>query len=73
MKHDHIFRKSFLIYLLQIPFVGGIAKSLHIIQAEKRYLINKFAVVGFCFYEGEENLDQMKIGHNLALVSDPKK
>ena len=54
-------------YVLQIPFVGGIVKSLFLVQPEKRYLLNKFSIAGFCFHEGEENLHKMNVGDSLSM------
>lgn len=70
--NKHISRKTFLIYLLQFPFLGSVLKALNFVQPETRYLLNKFAVAGFCFYEGEDKLEQMVVGEKITLVTDPE-
>ena len=39
-------------YLLQFPFVAGFAKYLYGFEPKKHYLLNKFSVAGFYFYDG---------------------
>ena len=62
MEHRGISRKTFLMYLLQFPLFGGIAKYLYGFKPQKCYLLNKFSVAGFCFYEGP-NLLACTDGH----------
>ena len=59
MEHRGISRKTFLMYLLQFPLFGGIAKYVYGFKPEQRYLLNKFSVAGFCFYEGPNLLEKM--------------
>ena len=47
-------------YLLQFPFVAGFAKYLYGFEPKKHYLLNKFSVAGFYFYEGTNLLEKMK-------------
>ena len=55
------------IYLLQLPFVAGFAKYLYGFEPKKRYLLNKFSVAGFYFYEGPNILEKMKLGDTLTM------
>ena len=67
MEHRGISRKTFLMYLLQFPLFGGIAKYLYGFKPQKRYLLNKFSVAGFCFYEGPNLLAKMQLGDTLMM------
>ena len=67
MEHRGISRKTFLMYLLQFPLFGGIAKYLYGFKPQKRYLLNKFSIAGFCFYEGPNLLEKMKPGDTLKI------
>jgi len=46
VEHRGVSRKTFLMYLLQFPFVAGFAKYLYGFEPKKRYLLNKFSVAG---------------------------
>ena len=72
MKHKGISRKTFLMYLLQFPIFGGIAKYLYDFKPQNRYLLNKFSVAGFYFYEGPNLLDKMKTGDTLLMKPAPE-
>ena len=67
MEHRGISRKTFLMYLLQLPLFGGIAKYIYGFKPQQRYLLNKFSVAGFCFYEGPNLLEKMKPGDILMM------
>ena len=67
IEHRGVSRKTFLIYLLQLPFVAGFAKYLYGFEPKKRYLLNKFSVAGFYFYEGPNILEKMKLGDTLTM------
>ena len=67
IEHRGISRKTFLIYLLQVPLLGGIAKYLYGFKPQQRYLLNKFSVAGFYFYEGPNLLEKMKPGDTLMM------
>ena len=67
MEHRGISRKTFLIYLLQIPLFSGFAKYLYGFKPEQHYLLNKFSVAGFFFYEGRTLLEKMKPGDTLTM------
>ena len=54
-------------YLLQLPLFAGLAKFLYGFEAEKLYLLNKFSVAGFYFYEGPNLLEKMKPGDTLKM------
>ena len=70
MEHRGISRKTFLIYLLQIPLFSGFAKYLYGFKPQHRYLLNKFSVAGFFFYEGPTLLEQMKPVDTLTMKSN---
>ena len=72
IEHRGVSRKTFLIYLLQLPFVAGFAKYLYGFEPKKHYLLNKFSVAGFYFYEGPNILDKMKTGHTLLMKQAPE-
>jgi len=67
MEHRGISRKTFLIYLLQFPLFSGFAKYLYGFKRQQRYLLNKFSVAGFFFYEGRTLLEKMKPGDTLTM------
>jgi hypothetical protein len=67
MEHRGISRKTFLIYLLQLPLFSGLAKYLYGFKPEQHYLLNKFSVAGFFFYEGRTLLEKMKPGDTLTM------
>ena len=67
MEHRGISRKTFLMYLLQIPLFSGFAKYLYGFKPQQRYLLNKFSVAGFFFYEGRTLLEKMKPGDTLTM------
>ncbi len=72
IEHRGVSRKTFLMYLLQLPLFVGFAKFLYGFEAEQRYLLNKFSVAGFYFYEGPNILDKMKTGHTLLMKQAPE-
>ena len=65
-KHS-ISRKTFLLYLLQFPLLAPLANLFYGFKPKKRYLLNKFSVAGFYFYEGQSILGKMKRGDNLEM------
>ena len=67
MEHRGVSRKTFLMYLLQLPFVAGFAKYLYGFEPKKHYLLNKFSVAGFYFYKGPKLLKEMKPGETLRM------
>jgi len=67
MEHRGISRKTFLMYLLQLPLFSGFAKYLYGFKLEQHYLLNKFSVAGFFFYEGRTLLEKMKPGDTLTM------
>ena len=72
IEHRGVSRKTFLMYLLQLPFVAGFAKYLYGFEPKKHYLLNKFSVAGFYFYEGPNLLDKMKTGDTLLMKPAPE-
>ena len=72
MEHRGISRKTFLMYLLQLPIFGGFAKYLYGFKPQQRYLLNKFSVAGFFFYEGPKLLEKMKPGVTLTMKPEPE-
>ena len=72
MDHRGISRKTFLIYMLQLPFFGGIARYLYDFKPHQRYLLNKFSVAGFGFYDGPELIQLMKLGDELSMKPNPE-
>jgi len=67
IEHRGISRKTFLIYLLQLPLFSGLAKYLFGFKPQQCYLLNKFSVAGFFFYEGPTLLKKMKPGDTLTM------
>ena len=72
IEHRGVSRKTFLMYLLQLPIFGGIARYLYGFEPKKHYLLNKFSVAGFYFYEGPNLLDKMKPGNTLKMKPHPE-
>ncbi|MDC1037447.1 HIRAN domain-containing protein [Candidatus Marinimicrobia bacterium] len=68
--NKHISRKTFLIYLLQLPFFRWNLKAFYLVQPETRYLLNKFSIAEFCFDEGVNILEKMKIWETLRMKRD---
>ena len=66
-EHRGISRKTFLIYLLPLPLFSSFAKYLYGFKPEQHYLLNKFSVAGFFFYEGRTLLEKMKPGDILTM------
>ena len=73
IEHRGVSRKTFLMYLLQLPLFAGFAKFLYGFEAEKLYLLNKFSVAGFYFYEGPNLLEKMKPGDTLKMKPNAEK
>ena len=71
-EHRGVSRKTFLMYLLQLPFFAGFAKYLYGIEPKKHYLLNKFSVAGFYFYEGPKLLEKMKPGDKIKMKPHPE-
>jgi hypothetical protein len=72
MEHRGISRKTFLIYLLQFPLFGGIAKYLYGFKPQQHYLLNKFSVAGFYYYKGSEIVKKMEPGEILNMKPEPE-
>ena len=72
IEHRGVSRKTFLMYLLQFPLFGGIAKYVYGFKPQQRYLLNKFSIAGFCFYEGPNLLEEMKPGDTLTMKPEPE-
>ena len=71
IEHRGVSRKTFLMYLLQLPLFGGIASYLYGFQPQQHYLLNKFSVAGFYFYDGPNLLEKMKPGGILIMKINP--
>ena len=71
IEHRGISRKTFLIYLLQIPFFAGVAKYFYGFKPQQHYLLNKFSVAGFYYYKGTELIDIMKPSETLSMKPRP--
>ena len=67
MKQKSISRKTFLLYLLQVPLFAPLAKLFYGLEENQSYLLNKFSVAGFFFYEGRTFLEKMKTGDTLTM------
>ena len=61
-------RKTFLLYLLSLPFFG---KLFSFSKGGKRYLLNRFSVAGFQFHEGVDTIDKFKVGDSLEMIPEP--
>ena len=71
-EHRGVSRKTFLMYLLQLPIFAGLAKYLYGFEPKKHYLLNKFSVAGFYFYEGPKLLEKMKPGDKIKMKPHPE-
>ena len=58
-------------YMLQFPIFGGIANYLYDFKPQQHYLLNKFSVAGFGFYDGPELIKLMKLGDELSMIPNP--
>ena len=67
MERKRISRKTFLLYLLQFPLLAPLVNLFYGFTPKKKYLLNKFSVAGFYFYEGPNILDKMKPGDTLKM------
>lgn len=63
-------RSYFLKILLALPFGGVLARNLK--AGEPSYLLNRFYVAGFQYYEGPALVDEMVQGEYLELEADPQ-
>ena len=71
MNQKEISRKTFLIYLLQMPFFAGITKYLYGFKPKQHFLLNKFSVAGFTFYKGTDFINTMKAGETISMKPKP--
>jgi len=67
----NISRKTFLLYLLQIPFFVPFLKRFLHDSESKKYLLNKFSIAGFQFYDGTLLFQELKVGTQLELDLEP--
>jgi hypothetical protein len=64
-------RVDFLKMLVGLPIVGTIAaKRLQKTERRPRYLLNKFYVAGFQYYEGTAVIGDIQRGDSLRLTAD---
>ena len=72
MKSKSISRKTFLLYLLQVPLFAPLAKLFYGLEEKQSYLLNKFSIAGFFFYEGPNLIKKMKPGDTLTMKPEPE-
>lgn len=64
-------RNSFLKILLSLPFGGFWARQFQSVSEGPTYLLNKFYVAGFQYYEGPSVISEIQPGETLKLAVDP--
>ncbi len=64
-------RKTFLLYLLQIPFLIPLIQGLLRRINSPQFLLNIFSVAGSQFYDGDSIINDLKVGDLLELVTEP--
>ncbi|MCW9705823.1 HIRAN domain-containing protein [Fodinibius salsisoli] len=64
-------RSTFFKTLFGLPFGGVLAKLFQSKNDKPEYLLNKFYVTGFQYYEGPSLIDEIKVGEQLILVVYP--
>ena len=64
-------RKTFLLYLLQIPFLIPLIQGLLRRINSPQFLLNIFSVAGSQFYDGDSIINDLKVGDALELVPEP--
>lgn len=64
-------RNSFLKALLGLPFGGFLARQFQSESGRPKYLLNKFYVAGFQYYEGPSLIQDIEAGEQLILVVHP--
>jgi len=64
-------RKTFLLYLLQIPFLVPLIQGLLRRINSPQFLLNIFSVAGSQFYDGDSIINDLKVGDLLELVTEP--
>ncbi len=64
-------RKTFLLYLLQIPFLIPLIQGLLRRINSPQFLLNIFNVAGSQFYDGDSIINDLKVGDLLELVAEP--
>ena len=69
-RRNPISRKTFLLYLLQFPLLLPLVKLFYGFTPKKKYLLNKFSVAGFYFYDGPNILEKMKPGDLLSMKTN---
>jgi|SRR5699024_1947014 len=62
-------RERFFKFLLGLPF--GTLLATKVQQRSQEYLLNKFYVAGFQYYDGPVLIDDIKVGEALSLVAVP--
>lgn len=65
-------RNIFLKALFGLPFSGFLAKRFQSESGRPEYLLNKFYVAGFQYYEGPSVIDAMDKGEFLQLRTAPE-
>lgn len=64
-------RSCFLKILLALPFGGVLARNLKAGGGEPSYLLNRFYVAGFQYYEGPQQISEISEGEHLRLRAAP--
>ena len=64
-------RKTFLLYLLQIPFLIPLIQGLLRRINSPQFLLNIFSVAGSQFYDGDSIINDLKVGDLLELLTEP--
>jgi hypothetical protein len=73
LKETGMERLEFLKLMLQVPFAGyWLSKRLQSNGTGRRYLMNRFYVAGFQYYEGPPLISDIKRGEKLHLKADPQ-
>ena len=65
-------RRKLVKLAFSIPFSGFIAKSVLAKSPTKLYLMNKFIVAGFQFYDGPQLLGKLHVNNKLNLIAEPE-
>mgnify|MGYP001158207209 FL=1 len=55
-----------------MPILAPFAKWFYGFEEKKRYLLNKFSVAGFVFYDGPELIKSMEPGDELVMKPEPE-
>lgn len=65
-------RSYFLKQLIALPFGPYVARRFFLDKQKSNYLLNKFYVAGFQYYDGPALIEDIEHGEKLELAAEPE-